>query len=175
MLILNFLIFSTVSDILNTASFFFDLNVPFIWNLYNVFEFSLIVLIHYKYVKEPFYKVLLFISMLIFLIQFSIEFSIEKEMMQTLYLSVFMYIIFSLSGSIYFLKNTQAYKKEDSVYLYFNAATLIYFSSTLIFFNILPMLTYQDSNIWIIHNVIESISKLIIAYAFWKLPSRSIS
>jgi hypothetical protein len=96
-------------------------------------------------------------------------------MMQTLYLSVFVYIIFSLSGSIYFLKNTQGNKKEDSVYLYFNAAMLIYFSSTLIFFNILPMLTFQDSKIWVIHNAIGSISKLIIAYAFWKIPSRSIS
>ena len=170
--ILAFLILSFLSDLLNIA---FDLNNATIWNLYNVFEFALLALIHNKYTKLSWFKLLLIISSVIFSIQYIMEFDIWNSMSNTLSLSVIFYITWSLVGSMLYLKNTRKYKSENSEYLYFNAAMLIYFSSSLIFFNIIPFMTCNDGNIWIIHNVINSISKLIIAYAFWKLPLRSIS
>lgn len=170
--ILSLLIISFLSDLLNSIS---DLNAEIIWNSYNFFEFTLLALIHNKYNNSFWYKLLLIVSSVIFSIQYAVEFNILNTMNKSLSLSVIFYIIWSLVGSMFYLKNTQAYKSENSEYLYFNAAMLIYFSSSLIFFNIIPFLTCNDGNIWIIHNVVESISKLIIAYAFWKLPSRSIS
>jgi len=170
--ILAFLILSFLSDLLNIA---FDLNNATIWNLYNVFEFALLALIHNKYTKLSWFKLLLIISSVIFSIQYIMEFDIWNSMSNTLSLSVIFYITWSLVGSMLYLKNTRKYKSENSEYLYFNAAMLIYFSSSLIFFNIIPFMTCNDGNIWIIHNVVNSISKLIIAYAFWKLPLRSIS
>lgn len=52
-----------------------------------------------------------------------------------------------------------------------NASLLFYFSFSFIFLSLLwKLINYQ---IWEIHNIIESTSKLIITYAFWKLPKTS--
>lgn len=167
-LILLLLIFSLVFDL---WSIYYS-STKYIWNIYNIFEFALLALINNKYTNSSRYKFLLIASTVAFSIQYICEFSWQNTMNQTLLLSISLYIVWSLFGSIHYLKSTQTYKSENSVYIYFNAAMLIYYSSSLIFFNILPYLTCQNSNIWIIHNVIESSSKLIITYAFWKLPSR---
>ena len=89
------------------------------------------------------------------------------------YLLFFMSLFIIICCLLFFINET---KKENrpvefkSVSI-INASLLFYFSFSFIFLSLLwKLINYQ---IWEIHNIIESTSKLIITYAFWKLPKTS--
>lgn len=83
-------------------------------------------------------------------------------------------ILFIITCCILFFINET--KKENRLVEFravsiVNAGLLFYFSFSFIFLSLLwKLINYQ---IWEIHNIIESTSKLIITYAFWKLPKTS--
>jgi hypothetical protein len=78
--------------------------------------------------------------------------------------------LFYLS-SFYYYSDTAI----NSLKLSFSLSIILYNSTGIILFVILPFLDKTSQYIWVFHNIIEMISKLIITYSIWKLPSKSIS
>ena len=59
-------------------------------------------------------------------------------------------------------------KSSNPINFGFTYSILFYNSGAIFLFGILPYLIPQTQSIWVIHNVIEMISKLIITYSLWK-------
>lgn len=59
-------------------------------------------------------------------------------------------------------------KTSNPINFGFTYSVLFYNSGAILLFGILPYLMSQTQSIWVIHNVIELISKLIITYSLWK-------
>jgi hypothetical protein len=59
-------------------------------------------------------------------------------------------------------------KTSNPINFGFTYSVLFYNSGAILLFGILPYLISQTQSIWVIHNVIEMISKLIITYSLWK-------
>lgn len=80
------------------------------------------------------------------------------------------YIIWSLT---FFIQSIL--KKSNSslfrTYVLFNASIFIYHTASFFLFKYL--LALVTSNLWYFHNFIEGSSKLLIAYAFWKLSNET--
>jgi hypothetical protein len=104
-----------------------------------------------------------------------IDFKLEILMQKTLISSSIIYVLWSILGLVSILKTNEIKHQLNSTSTFFNIAILFYFSGSVILFFIFDMLNSSNYHIWTVHNILEIISKLIITYAFWKLPSKSIS
>lgn len=71
---------------------------------------------------------------------------------------------------IYFISisNTTNQPEDFKTVSIINASLLFYFSFSFIFLTLLLKLI--NNQIWELHNIIESATKLLFTYAFWKLP-----
>jgi hypothetical protein len=81
-------------------------------------------------------------------------------------------LVNSLFSLIYSLKQNIIFSLIDNSFIY---SLLFYYSASIVIVYILPIINEDSRQIWIVHNLIEMISKLIIAYSIWKLPSKSVS
>jgi hypothetical protein len=81
------------------------------------------------------------------------------------------FILFSVIFFIDYLNSESQRNPQSFSYLIVNASIFIYNSFSFLFFLYITILMGND--LWYIHNIIEGISKLIIAYAFWKLPNQA--
>jgi hypothetical protein len=177
----HLLIFSFVScsAFLQWLCYFLSLkNVPsFLFvNLYNIFEFFILLLIFNNQIHKKFHFLTSYIFVLIFIILFSIEFNSSMLMQKTLIVSATIYIIWALMALISKVNDYKFHDQQINSQIIFDIAILIYFSGCFTLFIFFDSLN-NNSNfyIWTTHNILEIISKLIITYAFWKLPSKSIS
>ena len=59
-------------------------------------------------------------------------------------------------------------KSLSTLNLGFTYSILFYNTGAIFLFGILPFLTNLTKDIWVIHNLIEMISKLMISYSIWK-------
>jgi hypothetical protein len=71
--------------------------------------------------------------------------------------------IYALLVSI--IKNN---KSSSTINFGFTFSILFYNSGAIFLFGILPFLTSLTQNFWVMHNIIEMISKLMISYSIWK-------
>jgi hypothetical protein len=72
---------------------------------------------------------------------------------------------------LFFMASLHSYTIPSSMHKTqekFVLTIFLYSSFSLIFFSFLDEL--MITGVWFIHNIVESLSKLFIAYAFWKLP-----
>jgi hypothetical protein len=89
-----------------------------------------------------------------------------------MYFANFCYILWSLIFFFEFIISKNNIRSNFiNTNLYVNAAILFYNGSSLFLFHYLFVIL--SNNVWYIHNFIEGSSKLLIAYAFWKLPKTS--
>lgn len=138
---------------------------------YHILNTILLIVYYHKFNDSPFRFFLLlslsyFISIIVCLIfNFTIEDYAIVSMVIILILSIYSFI-----NIIYKNDNKHSRLNTD-----FNFSILMYNSTALILFFILPFLDKNSQYIWVFHNIIEMISKLIITYSIWKLPSKSIS
>ena len=80
------------------------------------------------------------------------------------------YIIWSLTFFIQSILN-KSNSIHPKTYVLFNASIFIYHTAAFFLFKYFS--TLFTSNLWFIHNFIEGSSKLLIAYAFWKLSNET--
>jgi hypothetical protein len=80
------------------------------------------------------------------------------------------FILFSVIFFIDYLNSESQRNLQSFPNLIVNSSIFIYNSFSFLFFLYITILMGND--LWYIHNIIEGISKLIIAYAFWKLPKK---
>lgn len=136
-------------------------------NFYNFTSFLCLMYYFYQIQSTKINYPLIF--SVLFILIFLIEYFISKSSI-FLFFSSFFIIICCL---LFFINETKKENRrvEFRAVSIVNASLLFYFSFSFIFLSLLwKLINYQ---IWEIHNIIESTSKLIITYAFWKLPKTS--
>jgi hypothetical protein len=163
--VLNSLLFEILS---NLFIFFFENNV-IIFNTYDLFQLMILFAFFKKYYNTN-YSILIF-CLVFYLVIFLLTFN-SKGTMEIAYSATSLIIVLlSILGLIFSLSN-----QISKDYRYINLVTfsLIFYNlSSLVLFIISNVIMSTDYNIWIIHNVIQMISFLIITYSIWKLPSKS--
>jgi hypothetical protein len=90
----------------------------------------------------------------------SLKISLVSEVAYTIILCV-----------LYFIANLDEGAKKSPMYktqINYTLAIFLYSSFSIIFFFFIDEM--MKSGAWFMHNIFESLSKLFIAYAFWKLP-----
>lgn len=144
-------------------------------NLYILILFFTLLPIFSNQLRSRLSNYIFYATGLFFLSMYVIEFNLEILMQKTLISSSIIYLLWSILGLVSILKTHDINHKINSTLTIFNIAILFYFSGSIILFFIFDMLNSNNYHIWTVHNIVEIISKLIITYAFWKLPSKSIS
>ncbi len=78
-------------------------------------------------------------------------------------------IIFIISPILFYIRTIRfnILSNENTLVL-INTAIFSYKTATILLFYF--MVTLMKNNVWYVHNFIEGFSKLLIAYALWKLP-----
>ncbi len=151
-------------------------NNHFIINFYNAFEFIILFLIYSNFSNSLKFRKLLIIFLVIFFVIYGAEFRINSLMENTLLYSSISYVFWAILVFVHFMNRTSFILSDNIVFYYFNSSILLYFSvSTVLFFLFIYLNEKTIVYIWPIHNFFEIISKLIITYAFWKIPSKSVS
>lgn len=115
-------------------------------------------------IKHIFIFYTLFLSVSIFLYFKNLDFY------SFLLLSDIVILVFSFWSLPYFLKTN---KSIDIITLGFIYSLIVYYSGSLSLFFIIPSLSKINIELWVFHNIIEMISKLIIVYSIWKQPLKS--
>lgn len=157
---------SVIATILTMYTSLCRINNHFIFNSYLLIEFSCICVFYSKAIKSK-YSFLFLYAIVPFLIFSIFELYQNGTIIFGVKISSLFYIGFSV---IYFLKylfDSEQEHKYNFTYI-INASFFIYnCSAFILIFYIMKLMT---NNLWFIHNFIEGSSKLLIAYAFWKLP-----
>ncbi|MEN9302978.1 MAG: hypothetical protein RL264_1407 [Bacteroidota bacterium] len=147
------------------------------WRINNKWSFILYLILGYILYSFYFFSILknksanLFLVLIpLFLVFFSIEYLGYNQFSNCVLFFIFIQLLGSL---LYFISNIQSEMNlsKNNFHDLINGSIFIYATSTLFLFLILYFL--MENHLWYIHNFIEGISKLIIAYAFWKLPKTS--
>lgn len=155
---------SFISSILLMITYLLHLKNLVIFNCYFVisitslsaFYYNLINLKNIKFIIPVLYSLCLgvFIWEIIYTDLITFCLIIEK----------FCVVIFSLLAFAYFLGQE---KKSESLIL-INSSFLFYSSFSLLF--TFEIHLFMITKYWFIHNLLDGLSKLLIAYAIWKIP-----
>ncbi|MEN9972866.1 MAG: hypothetical protein RIS20_1213 [Bacteroidota bacterium] len=149
------------------------LNLPnvIIFNSYQVISTLCINIFYYRVLnKKSFSRIVLVISVLEF-ISYGSEFLIFGDIDKSILVEVIGTICCSILLFVFMLnlRNSTNYQTISLV----NFSIFIYKISSFLLFCFLVTLMVKD--IWYVHNFIEGSSKLLIAYALWKLPKTAHS
>jgi hypothetical protein len=87
--------------------------------------------------------------------------------------SNFYLIAISITNLFSFLKEKEIAKNKLN--LQFNYSILIYYAGSLTIFLVFPFLNSNNKSIWIFHNLIEALSKLIVFVAIWRFSGIQVN
>lgn len=163
-----FLSISTISTLGIILTTIWGVNNHLILKLY--FFSSFICLMYYFKQLLLSKKLIPLIFTTIFIITFFAENILKGKIYWSLQLINFSVVFCCVMLKIKETKEDNFLNINHSVIL-INSSILVYYSfSFLLFFVMMELISNQ---LWVIHNIVESTSKLVIAYAFWKLPKTS--
>lgn len=143
------------------------------FNIYHAIAILCLTIYYYRTIKGKFLRILILILAIITYSIFIWEITQTPYIEYTLIAEFVIFILFSLifyfNTLINFTESTELLNSQ----LIFNSAIFFYnvFSIVLIVYITLIMI----NKLWFIHNFIEGSSKLLIAYALWKLPKTAHS
>lgn len=167
-----YLFISFLSTSLLIITTFFGIKNHIIFNIYVISSFLFVSKFFCNLFNELLIKVLLIISTLVFTAYCIYELLRSSAIIHSFqFLNVFC-IIFSFTYFVSLINSkSKMVSNFDITTIIVLSSIVIYYSSTsiLLFF----MISFIENKIWYIHNFIEGSSKLLIAYAFWKLPKTS--
>ena len=162
---------SFISTFLVLYTYLNKLNNHIVFNSYVIIEFICITIFYYRISKQK-YKLLFLILSLVFISISSFDFYVNSYLALTSKYTSFIFIIYGISYLLQVIFNKS--NESDSLFLQiFSGANLFYNGSAFLLIYFISKLVEND--LWYIHNIIEGISKLLIAYAFWKLPRQTNS
>jgi hypothetical protein len=138
--------------------FIYDLLAPLIITLFSIKLFDKRLILTASYICFT------LILCYLFLIRQSLFF---------LVISHFYLIAIAITNLFSFLKEKEIAK--NMLNLHFNYSILIYYAGSLTNFLIFPFLNSNNYSILIFHNIIETISKLIVFVALWRLATIKIN
>jgi len=142
-----------------------ELNNHWVHNTFIIISFVSIGIFYLKR-KVVLLNYLVLIGSIVFVFILAIEQKGNSLLINSFQFVNFIFIIWSL---VYFvlLTNNKSSKFDSNFLQTLNFSILFYNCSSFLLFNFLQELVKNE--MWFIHNIIESVSKLIIAYSFWKL------
>lgn len=143
-------------------------------NLYIIFLGILFFLYFRNQIEKKYNYISMYIPFFVFTGIYMIEFNLHSLMQKSLIASAICYVIWSIIALVGEIKNPKLKVQNSFNSSLFNISILIYFSGSIVLFFVFNHLNSNNYNVWTIHNILEIISKLIISYVIWKLPSKSI-
>lgn len=167
-----FLASSAITTLILFVTGLLKINNLIVFNLYQAIAISSLSFYYFRITTR---KNLKYFSLILGILCFSaflLELSKTSFIEKTLVYKNICFILFTIIFFIDYL-GLEKYKVESKTYLIISSSIFIYNSfNYLLVFNITELMK-QD--LWFVHNILEGLSKLLIAYAFWKLPRTSIS
>jgi hypothetical protein len=155
---------SFVASLLITITVQLHLKNLVIFNFYFVISLTSLSAFYYNLINLKKIKFIIPILYSICLGVFIWEIIYTDLITFCLIIEKFCVVIFSLLAFAHFLGQE---KKSESLIL-INSSLLIYSSFGLLF--TIEIDHFLITNYWFIHNLIDGLSKLLIAYAIWKIP-----
>lgn len=137
--------------------------------VFDVYQICLIVLLTFFYFQNILSKPLSFITIIlgaICLLSSTIELLSLGYLQMSLVIENISFIIIPIL--MYLSVINESNSNMSKSFILINSSLFIYKTSTFLLFFFLTDLL--KNNLWYIHNFIEGLSKLLIAYALWKLP-----
>jgi hypothetical protein len=166
---LLYLLFSTIATFGFIVTNIFKLHNSWIFYSYQFLSIVLLSIFYFRTLSLTLFKSLVILIGIISLSIFSFEMKTEGF---TNWSDSVVCLSFTFCPLLYFFETLQSKQNNSKTSLnIINSTNLIYFSSTILMFYFIHLIL--KNNLWFIHNFIEASSKLIIAYAFWKLPKTS--
>jgi hypothetical protein len=166
---LLYLLFSTIATFGFIITNIFKVHNSWIFYSYQFLSIILLSLFYFRTLSLKLFKLL---AILIGIISLSVFLYEMKTKGFTNWSDSVVCLSFTFCPLIYFFETLQSKETVDKTSLNIvNATNFIYFSTTIFLFYFIHFIL--KNNLWFIHNFIEASSKLIIAYAFWKLPKTS--
>jgi hypothetical protein len=152
-----------------TASF--GIKNWFFFNFYNAIYLTCITIFYFSLLRSsPFRKYVLILSFLCgaVLIYDLTYLDIINLTLPAVFFSTTTFTVF------YFIDNLGKKSKSQTSKAYFIINTSLCMYSSFSFFMSLELETMLANQYWIIHNVVEASSKLVIAYAILKIPKTTV-
>jgi hypothetical protein len=162
------------SVIATTAMLYFTSNNIQNTLIFDGYYFCSIILLTLFYLKNIRSKAICIVIIclgIISILTYSLEIYFLRNPHFGLILNNLSFIIIPILYYVSQLIDNQLEMNDSMILL--NTVIFIYYCSSFFLFYFLVSLTKND--LWYIHNIIEGISKLLIAYAFWKLPRQTNS
>lgn len=143
------------------------INNLIIFNTFQGFSICCLSTFYYKIIKSSNFRYLVLTLSFISLIIYVTELTISNNLLYTLISENLCFISFSLLFYIDYFK-WEINERNNQSFLLINTVIFVYNS-----FRLIPNLEIDLlilNQYWIIHNIVEGLSKLIIAFAIWKQP-----
>ena len=147
---------------------YFKQNNHFFFNTYAVGSVILFGIFYYRSIENKKMKYFIIATTILCVLIFFFELIRTDNITVTIKFENVFYIIWSLLFFIDFLLKSNFTDAKSKSTLIIIAAIFFYNCSSFILLNHIDL--FLDKKLWVLHNFSESACKLIIAYAFWKLP-----
>lgn len=139
-----------------------------VFNSYVISEFVCLTIYFYRIISNKYLRKLILVMAVIlggiFIWEMNRTSSLEVSLLTQIAYNIILCVLF-------FMASLQSYNISSPMHktqVYYTLTVFLYSSFSLIFFFFIDQLMITGA--WFIHNIIESLTKLFIAYAFWKLP-----
>ncbi len=168
--LLLFLAFSVLSTIVLLITSYNGINNHVFHNFYLLISFLLLSKFYYDIGQTMLKAVIIFSTLILFTVS-TFEFFDYYFLPNSFKIINLSYITWSIFFFIQSLEKDKVGKHNSNDYHIINTSIFLYNTSSFIL--IFYIMNLMNNNLWYIHNFIEGSSKLLIAYAFWKLPKTS--
>ncbi len=162
------IVLSFVISLILIITGFFKQNNYFFFNTYAIGSVILFGIFYYRSIKNKKMQYFVLATTVLCVLIFFFELSRTNDIMITIKFENVFYIIWSLLFFIDSLLKSNFTDAKSKSTLIIIAAIFFYNCTSFILLNHIDL--FLDKNLWVLHNFSESACKLIIAYAFWKLP-----
>ncbi len=163
-----FFISSVLASIFILTTTIYSINNYFVHNSFLIVELICLSIFYFKAINWKYIRVLIIISFVSFLLFFIHEIYRHQVIIDGFKIVNIAYLVLVTILFLNLLQGKYGFKKS---LILINASFFIYRCTSFVF--IFYLMKIMTENLWYIHNFIEGSSKLLIAYAFWKLPKTS--
>lgn len=161
-----YLLFSVIATIVLSITSFYQINNLSIINTYLFLSF-LSLIAYYNSLKIKYLNWINLLFLIVFVSLFFFEIFHSGFAQKSINVMSLFSIIWSQYFLVYSLK-TKNHIDFKTTHEFISFSILFYNCSSFLFY--FKIIDLAKHDLWFIHNYIEGISKLIIAYSFWKLP-----
>ena len=165
------IVLSFVISLILIITGYFKQNNFFFFNTYVIGSVILFGIFYYRSIENKKMQYFVLATTILCVLIFFFELSRKDVISVTIKFQNVFYIIWSLLFFIDFMLKSNFTDAKSKSTLIIIAAIFLYNCTSFILLNHIDF--FLNKNFWIIHNLSESACKLMIAYAFWKLPNET--